>query len=442
MFAYRAFHSVTPNALIRPTFRLCAILMKPDIASVRRASSSAASSAPREFPSTGFEVIDAANKVEEERLPFYQSEEYYPMRIGEVVGGHYQVSAKLGYGTTSTVWLARDLRDQRFWALKVHINTLKHNQELEVYRHLASATTEQHSRERQHVRQLETSFKLNGPHGEHEVFVMTPLKMSLQSLLAIRKGQKFDKVFVKLALNQVLVGLMYLHEVDVVHTDLHLDNLLISVTDASVMSAIEENEMKRPSARKLLNDRTIHISQTILGGGGPLTICDFGQARIGKTHRGDAMPTQYRAPEIILDMEWGNAVDLWSVGLIAWDLLEQEPLFSIYDQTYQENNDIYHLAAMTALLGPPPPEFLKRSEKAAKYWDKDGQWIGPVPLPSDRTLESLAKVLTGEEKDLFIDFIRFFLWWLPEERVDALHSYFHPWLGNKNPNSETEENAA
>jgi hypothetical protein len=32
------------------------------------------------------------------------------MRIGEVIQGRYQVVAKLGYGTTSTVWLSRDLR--------------------------------------------------------------------------------------------------------------------------------------------------------------------------------------------------------------------------------------------------------------------------------------------------------------------------------------------
>lgn len=65
---------------------------------------------PAHFPSTGFELIDASQKVEEERLPLYKRDEYYPMRIGDVVYGHYQIVAKLGYGTTSTVWLSRDLR--------------------------------------------------------------------------------------------------------------------------------------------------------------------------------------------------------------------------------------------------------------------------------------------------------------------------------------------
>lgn len=65
---------------------------------------------PRVFPSTGFDLIDRSEKIEEERLPFYNRDDYYPMRIGEVVNKHYQVVAKLGYGTSSTVWLCRDLR--------------------------------------------------------------------------------------------------------------------------------------------------------------------------------------------------------------------------------------------------------------------------------------------------------------------------------------------
>ena len=48
--------------------------------------------------------------VEEERLPFYNRDHYYPMRIGEVLKDRYQVVAKLGYGASSTVWLCRDLR--------------------------------------------------------------------------------------------------------------------------------------------------------------------------------------------------------------------------------------------------------------------------------------------------------------------------------------------
>ena len=55
----------------------------------------------------------------------------------------------------------------------------------------------------------------------------------------------------------------------------------------------------------------------MLGGAGPLIISDFGQARIGNKQRGNAMPMPYRAPEVILGMEWDNAVDIWSLGLLV-----------------------------------------------------------------------------------------------------------------------------
>lgn len=80
---------------------------------------------------------------------------------------------------------------------------------------------------------------------------------------------------------------------------------------------VEENEMNKPSARKKSGDVTIYVSQYMLGGAGPLTISDLGQARIGRQHRGNAMPVPYRAPEVILNMTWGAAVDAWSVGLLV-----------------------------------------------------------------------------------------------------------------------------
>lgn len=72
-------------------------------------SCSGVPSAPRSFPSSGFELVDPSEEVEEETLPTYRAEKYYPVHIGEVFDNRYQVIAKLGYGVTSTVWLCRDL---------------------------------------------------------------------------------------------------------------------------------------------------------------------------------------------------------------------------------------------------------------------------------------------------------------------------------------------
>ncbi|CRK40370.1 hypothetical protein BN1723_004798 [Verticillium longisporum] len=350
------------------------------------------------------------------------------MKIGQVIHDHYQIVAKLGYGTSSTVWLARDLRSQKYWTLRVHVNDLPdHNQELQVYQHLAGANVTTDGRDEhpglKHIRKLEDSFKIRGPHSEHEVFVMTPLGMSLRTFQEMQRDKVFPKVFVTSALKQTLFGIHFLHEANVIHTGKSADLMMSD----SVLAKVEQNEVERPSPRKQTDEVTIQVSQYVLGGAGPLTICDLGQARIGDEHFGNAMPLPYRAPEVILDMPWGYRVDNWSVGLLAWDLLERGNLFTVYDHESKEKNDAHHLAAMTALLGPPPAEFLKRSEEADKYWEDDGQWKGLVPLP-DISFERLAGTLQGEDKEVFIDFVQGFLAWLPEERLDILQGCMHSWL--------------
>ncbi|KAF5231072.1 hypothetical protein FANTH_13552 [Fusarium anthophilum] len=378
--------------------------------------------------------------VEEERLPFYKRQDYFPIRIGEVIQGTYQVVAKLGYGTSSTVWLSQGLRDGRSWVLKVHVNTLRHNQELVVYKHLSTLNLDHAGR--QHVREVRDTLKISGPHGEHQVFVMAPLGMSLRTLQELQKCNIFQQTLVTSALDRTLLGLNYLHDANVIRTgnleprvrtnsansvDIHSDNLLVALTDDSILSMVEDNELYRPSAQNFVHKTVIHVSQYMLGGAGALTICDLGQARIGEVHRGNAMPLPYRAPEVILGMTWGNYVDVWSVGLLAWDLLHESGIFRVYDNS-QELNDAHHLAAMTALLGPPPDVFLRRSDKTRKYWDTEGKWHGPVPLPSEDKLNSLDTNLSGEDREQFIDFLAGVLTWLPEDRLNSAEAYFHPWL--------------
>lgn len=61
--------------------------------------------AKRPFKSLPLDV-----KVEEETNPGYRAETWYHVRIGEVIKERYQICTKIGWGDTSTVWLANDLR--------------------------------------------------------------------------------------------------------------------------------------------------------------------------------------------------------------------------------------------------------------------------------------------------------------------------------------------
>lgn len=61
------------------------------------------------FLARGFGTIKASQILEEERYEGFKKGRYYPVNIGDVLGSKYQVLGKLGFGVSSTVWLARDL---------------------------------------------------------------------------------------------------------------------------------------------------------------------------------------------------------------------------------------------------------------------------------------------------------------------------------------------
>ncbi len=67
-------------------------------------------SPPRNYSHVRRPSISSDVMIEEEKLKFYEPEQYYPVHIGEVVKSRYEVVGKLGYGAYSTVWLCRDLR--------------------------------------------------------------------------------------------------------------------------------------------------------------------------------------------------------------------------------------------------------------------------------------------------------------------------------------------
>lgn len=60
-------------------------------------------------PDSKAPILSSAKLYEEETLPRYTPAIFYPVRIGERINDRYEILAKLGYGMTATVWLARDM---------------------------------------------------------------------------------------------------------------------------------------------------------------------------------------------------------------------------------------------------------------------------------------------------------------------------------------------
>ena len=81
---------------------------------------------PVRYIATGcFQELPIEAQIEEELVPGYQPEDFYPVKLGEMFESRYQVVAKLGCGVGSTAWLCRD---QGYDAPSVHPTPLAHHQ--------------------------------------------------------------------------------------------------------------------------------------------------------------------------------------------------------------------------------------------------------------------------------------------------------------------------
>lgn len=212
---------------------------------------------------------------------------------------------------------------------------------------------------------------------------------------------------------------------------------MLSLEDSSMLADFATAESENPSPRKEIDQsRIIYRSRKFrrpTGGRnyGLPVLCDFGEARIGKTQESGpfVQPHIYRAPEVIFEMPWGSAIDIWNLAGLIWDLFEGQHLFGDIFDPRGGHDPFRHLALMVALVGPPPTEFVRRSETTEQCFDSRGDWIAhheaPVPPVS---LETLETRLVGEEKELFLGFIRSMLKWMPEERKTAKQLLEHPFL--------------
>lgn len=89
--------------------------------------------------------------------------------------------------------------------------------------------------------------------------------------------------------------------------------------EKSEWQAVEEAEVAEPSARKLYKDHAIYSTRTLEFPPPTVPVLyDFGETRFGSETYGEhAMPDLYRAPEILLRIEWNKKIDIWALALVV-----------------------------------------------------------------------------------------------------------------------------
>ncbi|KAE8141341.1 kinase-like domain-containing protein [Aspergillus pseudotamarii] len=389
---------------------------------------------PLNFSNANFGRISPSQTIEEEALPDYIPARYYPTRIGEVIKDRYQVIGKLGYGATSTVWLARDMNCRSYVTLKIFIKAASMGRqlddELKMYQRIDRASKHPG---RNAIRPLLDSFHIDGPEDKHHCLVHPPLFESVWDFLHRNPVQRLPKPVLAFTLRQVFLALDYLHtECQVIHTDIKANNIMFELADNSVFIKFEEDELQDPSPRKELDGRAIFLSrelEMIPGKLGAPVLCDFGSAMLGDIeHLEDVQPDIYRAPEVILEVPWSYSIDIWNVGCMIWNIFEGGSLFTGHDPEFQTYRSRAHLAEMINLLGPPPPSLLARGKQSQKFFSGSGEFREATLLQDLTPLEQRETTLEGEDKESFLRMMRRILQWEPEKRSSAKELAEDEWI--------------
>ncbi|KAJ7259883.1 kinase-like domain-containing protein [Mycena rebaudengoi] len=188
----------------------------------------------RIFERFAFAVADG---IEDDRD--YGPGGFFPVKLGDILSPEgsapgslgYRISAKLGYGSYSTVWLARDFVAGRTVAIKiVQASESATSREAAILKRLRAPISDSPA-----VIQLLDSFTLTSANGIHQALVTEPV-----ILLEHLRNFPGLQINMRSLVRQALEGLAFIHERGIAHGDLYPSNIGVAVPN---LDAFSENDI-------------------------------------------------------------------------------------------------------------------------------------------------------------------------------------------------------
>ncbi|KAJ0183956.1 hypothetical protein K1T71_000379 [Dendrolimus kikuchii] len=260
------------------------------------------------------------------------AEGYYRVRIGETLDNRYNVYGYTGQGVFSNVVRARDqARGNSEVAVKIiRNNEIMHKtglRELEILKRLNDADPD----DKFHCLRLFRHFF----HKRHLCMVLEPLSMNLREVL--KKYGKNSGIHIKAVRSytqQLLLALKLLKKTGILHADIKPDNILVN--DSKLV----------------------------------LKLCDFGSAsHISNNEITPYLVSRfYRAPEIILGVNYDHGIDMWSTGCTIYELSTGKVMFAGLT-----NNDM--LKYFMDFKGKIPNKLIKKGVFKEQHFDSNFNFL-------------------------------------------------------------------
>lgn len=166
----------------------------------------------------------------------------------------------------------------------------------------------------------------------------------------------------------------------------------------------------------------------------------MGNACYVDRHYSDVIQTrEYRSPEVLLEGQYDESADIWSLACMIFELITGDYLFDPKKgKTFKKNDD--HLALISELIGEVSASDIQQMKQDCEAWDdyfepknrnltayklKRIKSLKPWPLVSVLIDKYRMHVVDAK---LLADFLGRMLQWQPKNRASARSLLQDPWL--------------
>jgi serine/threonine protein kinase len=345
----------------------------------------------------------------------------------------YNIIYEIGRGADAIVWLAYNIEDSKFYAIKVN-EPNEYKRGLEEFKFLKKLPPKLSC-----FNHLKESFVELVDKKKYACGVFELCTGNLDAI--VRKGEFQDGLsvlVVKKIMFQLLTAIKYLHQkMKVYHADIKTDNLLlkgINDMDKDIISQYTE-KYKNNKNEDLLVRKNIHLDictnlifphknkkyiiedTHILNSF--VSLSDFGAWCGEEEHYDTDFGTRYyRAPEIILLGTTGYPVDIWAAGCVFYELLTGRILFDP-EKDSTKSRDEFHLFYINSLCGNFNIGFLKKTKEWKKYFTSEGKLKNFNKLDEKDFGYLLNKYDIKENQSEILDLLKGMLTISPNERFNV-----------------------
>lgn len=255
------------------------------------------------------------------------------VRVGDVWHDRYRILALIGKGTFGQVVRALDQSTGEEVAIKMIRNKRSFLQQAEVeIKLLREMSTFQVDDQlaaevgANYIVNLKAHFTYYG----HLCLVFELLSYNLYDLLVNTNYRGVSLNLTRKFAQQLCAALVFLSrpDVQVIHCDLKPENILLVNPKRSAIKVIDFGS-------------SCHASEKVY---------QYIQSRF------------YRSPEVLLNLDYGLGIDMWSLGCILVEMHTGEPLFS-------GSNELEQVLQIIEVLGFPPVHMIESSPKRSNFFE-------------------------------------------------------------------------